>query len=71
MPLTNDCMMSQCSCGGEHFNWRRSIRVWCSRCFRSIDTSPIANSFAPCPYCGDVAMKLNQDPLSAAAKEKA
>lgn len=40
------------------------MTVWCCYCYRSINSHPLANSLAPCPYCGSTAMKLHHDPLS-------
>lgn len=40
-----------------------TIRTWCSQCSRSIDSSPEANTYAPCPYCGEAEAKVGCDPL--------
>ncbi len=40
------------------------LRVWCGSCKRSIDTVAIANTYGPCPYCGDRNAKLHSDPIA-------
>ena len=40
-----------------------AIRVWCTECRRSIDSHPLSNTYAPCPYCGSELAKTGKDPM--------